>query len=184
MATLTNGKVSVKIFSVTEGENVEANVTQYPIESGSPLSDHSQRASKGISIEGFLFGSSATNDYKTLLGWQDSGAELTYKGRIYHTKLLLGSLSKSYGPYKNGFSISFQLIAIQKATTPWKKKTTKGKTQVKPPAKKPAAVYVTVKPGNTYWGWWKQYGTSIATLRSWNKWPDRFIPIGKRARVK
>ena len=185
MAIITNGKQSIKVTNVTETENVDANVTQYTIEEGSPLSDHTQRTGKGISVEGFFLGSNATNDYKTLMSWQDNGVELTYKGRIYHTKLLLSGLSKNYNNYGNGFGVSFRFVVIQKAKTSWKKKTNKGKQQVKKPVVKAnPAVYVTVKSGDTYWGWWKKYGTAIQTLRNWNKWPDRFIPIGKRARVK
>ncbi|MFP7481249.1 LysM peptidoglycan-binding domain-containing protein [Weissella paramesenteroides] len=56
-----------------------------------------------------------------------------------------------------------------------------GKKQAKAPS---SGVYVTVRPGNTYWGWWVKYGTPIQTLRNWNHWPDRRIPIGARARVK
>lgn len=173
------------MVNVTEEETVTPSITQHPVENGSPLSDHTQRTSKGISIQGFLFGNSSSNDYKKLMSWQDGGVLLTYRGRIYHGSLLLNGLTKQYGNYSNGFAINFQLLVIQKATTSWKKKVqNKGKQQIKQPAKKPAAVYVTVKPGNTYWGWWKRYGTPIQTLRNWNKWPDRFIPIGKRARVK
>src|SRR5699024_12215904 len=154
MATLVKGKTSIKINGAKESEDVQANVTEYAIESGSPLSDHTQRASKGISITGFLLGNNANYNYKTLLSWQDSGAELTWKGRIYHAKLMMTGLQKSYDHYKNGFAISFSLIAIKKAKTSWKKKKKKkGKQQVKKPAAKPKAKYVTVKPGNTYWGW-------------------------------
>lgn len=183
MAVLTDGKKSITIISITESENIDANVTQYPVENGSPLSDHSQRTGKGISISGMILDPGASDKYKTLIAWQDKGVMLTYKGAIYHGSLLLSGLSKSHEKYKNGFAVTISLTVIQKATTSWKKKVVKkGKQQVT--GKKTAAVYVTVKPGNTYWGWWQKYGTPIQTLRNWNKWPDRFIPIGKRARVK
>lgn len=188
MAYLINKKTKIKIDGAKESESVEANITQYAIENGSPLSDHTQRASKSIQITGFLLGKNADKNYKTLMGWQDKGVELQWKGRIYHNGLMMSGLTKSYDHYKNGFDISFTLNAVKKAKTSWKKKKKKkkkkGKQQVKKPKKKSKKKYVTVKRGNTYWGWMMKYGTSIKNLRKWNKWPDRFIPIGKRARVK
>ncbi|HEM2532857.1 TPA: LysM peptidoglycan-binding domain-containing protein, partial [Listeria monocytogenes] len=84
-----------------------------------------------------------------------------------------------------GFEITVSLRDLRRASTPWvrKKKKSSGKKQsVK--SKKSPGTYITVKKGDCYWKWWKRYGTSIAQLRKWNKWPDRRIPIGKRARVK
>lgn len=182
MGTLTAGSKTINIVNITEDEAMSANVTQYPVEEGSPVSDHIQFSSKSLQISGYLLGDSAENDYLTILDWQNTGATLSYKGRVYFHGVYLSNVSKSLGRISNGFGFTCTLTVIRKAKTSWVKLPTKGKQQVTPPASK--EVYVTVKAGNTYWGWWRQYGTPIQTLRNWNKWPDRFIPIGKRARVK
>ncbi|MFC6275600.1 LysM peptidoglycan-binding domain-containing protein [Levilactobacillus tangyuanensis] len=43
---------------------------------------------------------------------------------------------------------------------------------------------MTIKKGDTYWGYHMKFGTSIKKLRSWNGFPDRKLPIGKKIRVK
>ncbi|HAA3491394.1 TPA_asm: hypothetical protein GEH82_14500 [Listeria monocytogenes] len=181
---------SIKIVNTSESESAPVTVTDNPVEIGSPLSDHVQRETRTLEISGFLLGPSAEKDYSTLLSYKDRGIVLIYRGRVYFNNVLISNLSRSYNTIKNGFEISITIRDLRRASTPWvrKKKKSSGKKQpVKPkkqPVKKTTAVCVTVKSGDCYWKWWKRYGTSIAQLRKWNKWPDRRIPNGARARVK
>ena len=107
---------------------------------------------------------------------------IIYRGRSYFKNAVIQDISKGYDTVENGFTITITLQPIRVAKTIWEK--IPQPPVAKQPSKPSNAVYVTVQPGNTYWGWWQQYGTSIQQLRNWNKWPDRFIPIGARARVK
>lgn len=182
MAKIINGSQEIEIVNITENENLASLVTQYPVESGAPISDHTQISGKTLQVTGFLLGDKAESDYTTLEKWKNEGKLVSFKGRVYLRNLSITDISKGYDRIENGFSINISYTVIRTAKTSWSKVPNNGKKQPPPAAKK--EVYVTVKKGNTYWGWWKQYGTPIQTLRNWNKWPDRFIPIGKRARVK
>lgn len=62
-----------------------------------------------------------------------------------------------------------------------KKTPTKGTRKTNKPK---AGKYLTIKKGDTYWGYHVSFGTSIAKLRSWNGFPDKALPIGKKIRVK
>ncbi|EAC5079571.1 LysM peptidoglycan-binding domain-containing protein [Listeria monocytogenes] len=176
---------SVKLVNTNESETSPFTITDNPVETGSPVSDHVQRETKTLEISGFLLGSSAEKDYATLKSYAEKGTIVTFKGRVYFKNVLISNLSKSYNTVKNGFEITVSLRDLRRASTPWvrKKKKSSGKKQSSK-TKKSAGTYITVKKGDCYWKWWKRYGTSIAQLRKWNKWPDRRIPIGKRARVK
>ncbi|EAF3806766.1 TPA: LysM peptidoglycan-binding domain-containing protein [Listeria monocytogenes] len=176
---------SVKLVNTNESETSPFTITDNPVETGSPVADHVQRETKTLEISGFLLGSSAEKDYATLKGYAEKGTIVTFKGRVYFKNVLISNLSKSYNTVKNGFEITVSLRDLRRASTPWvrKKKKSSGKKQSSK-TKKSAGTYITVKKGDCYWKWWKRYGTSIVQLRKWNKWPDRRIPIGKRARVK
>ncbi|HAA4682696.1 TPA_asm: hypothetical protein GEU05_06005 [Listeria monocytogenes] len=176
---------SVKLVNTNESESSPVTVTDNPVETGSPISDHVQRETKTLEISGFLLGSTAEKDYTTLVGYMEKGTIISFKGRVYFKNILISNLSRSYNTIKNGFEITVSLRELRRVSTPWvqKKKKTSGKKQAVK-SKKSTGTYITVKKGDCYWKWWKRYGTSIAQLRKWNKWPDRRIPIGKRARVK
>ncbi|HFK7038839.1 hypothetical protein AWL03_14525 [Listeria monocytogenes] len=176
---------SVKLVNTNESETSPFTITDNPVETGSPVSDHVQRETKTLEISGFLLGANAEKDYATLKGYAEKGTIVTYQGRVYFKNVLISNLSKNYNTVKNGFEITVSLRDLRRASTPWvrKKKKSSGKKQSSK-TKKSAGTYITVKKGDCYWKWWKRYGTSIAQLRKWNKWPDRRIPIGKRARVK
>ncbi|CWU07434.1 LysM peptidoglycan-binding domain-containing protein [Listeria monocytogenes] len=176
---------SVKLVNTNESETSPFTITDNPVETGSPVSDHVQRETKTLEISGFLLGANAEKDYATLKGYAEKGTIVMFKGRVYFKNVLISNLSKNYNTVKNGFEITVSLRDLRRASTPWvrKKKKSSGKKQSSK-TKKSAGTYITVKKGDCYWKWWKRYGTSIAQLRKWNKWPDRRIPIGKRARVK
>ncbi|EAE7099174.1 TPA: LysM peptidoglycan-binding domain-containing protein [Listeria innocua] len=174
---------SVKLVNTNESESSPFTITDNPVETGSPVSDHVQRETKTLEISGFLLGATAEKDYATLKSYAEKGTIVSFRGRVYFKNVLISNLSKSYNTIKNGFEITVSLRDLRRASTPWVKKKSSGKKQpVK--SKKSPGTYITVKKGDCYWKWWKRYGTSIAQLRKWNKWPDRRIPIGKRARVK
>lgn len=174
---------SVKLVNTNESESSPFTITDNPVETGSPVSDHVQRETKTLEISGFLLGATAEKDYATLKSYAEKGTIVSFRGRVYFKNVIISNLSKSYNTIKNGFEITVSLRDLRRASTPWVKKKSSGKKQpVK--SKKSPGTYITVKKGDCYWKWWKRYGTSIAQLRKWNKWPDRRIPIGKRARVK
>ncbi|QIL50117.1 LysM peptidoglycan-binding domain-containing protein [Weissella coleopterorum] len=186
MAYLKNSKgQKIEIMVESENESVEMNVSTHPIETGSPITDHVQANNKIFSFTGLIMGrdqSEVDNRYIQLLWWSQEGEELQYHGAIRHDNVIISHLSKTYdeGGFANAVKFEIELTALYKVNLNWVKNKNYGKKQATPND----GVWVTVVPGNTYWGWWQQYGTSIDQLRSWNHWPDRQIPVGVRARVK
>ena len=118
-----------------------------------------------------------------LLNWSQGSTLLQFRGAIRHNGMLISHLEKTYddGGFQNAVKFNISLTAVYTVNVYWAKAKNSGKKQAKAPS---SGVYVTVRPGNTYWGWWVKYGTPIQTLKNWNHWPDRRIPIGARARVK
>ena len=99
--------------------------------------------------------------------------------------MILTNITKTYdeGGFKNAIKVVLEFKEAHIVSTSFVKVQHVGPVKPTPPPS-PPQIWVTVRPGNTYWGWWRQYGTPIQTLRNWNHWPDRFIPVGARARVK
>ncbi|KRL81812.1 hypothetical protein FC36_GL001407 [Ligilactobacillus equi DSM 15833 = JCM 10991] len=188
MAKLTDGKKTVEIFALSEEESIENKVSQYPVQSGNPITDHTQRESFTETFSGWIKGKdhNEINDkWSQLMNWQYAGASLTWHGAIIHGNLMLTNITKTYedGGFKNALKVDLELREVKTVSASYA--AVKHVGPVNPPKPKAnPAVYVTVVPGNTYWGWWRKYGTPIQTLRNWNHWPDRFIPVGARARVK
>lgn len=186
MAILTDSKgKSVEVFFLDEHEELSMNVSTHPIEVGAPITDHSQIDSETFSHSGWLQGNSQSEidaKYQQLREWSLNGELINQSGAIRRTGLMITNLSKDYGNggYRNTIQFSIDLTSVFTAKVTWYKNVNAGKKQSSPSG----AVYITVVAGNTYWGWWQKYGTSINQLRAWNGWPDRAIPIGARARVK
>lgn len=187
MAVLTDGKHKITVSFETEEEAIKNQVAQHPVQRGQPIVDHTQRESKSWQMSGKLYGKNlheVDTQYKQLLDWQYNGTLLTIKSAIRDSNTIIESLNKNYddGGFTNAVRITIGFTKVAIVTSSFTKaKHTGNKTPTKP---KVTGTWVTVKAGNTYWGWMMKYGTSISQLRKWNKWPDRRIPIGARARVK
>lgn len=179
-----------KIDNMTETESNTVTTTSYPVEKGFAITDSIQLQPQTFSISGRIVRKTQkeADAVKTSIkNLQKKGKLVKYIGRINASDVLITSFSPSYdGSIANGFNMSLELQQIRIAKTPYVKKKTKKKVSGKKSVKKKNSgpVYHKVKKGDTYWGCWKKYGTPIATLRKWNKYPDRRIPIGVKLRVK
>lgn len=175
---------SIKLSIDSESISNSVDITSYPVEKGSPISDHVQRKPQSINLSGAIIGPDYKSKLQKLRDIMRSGTPITYVGRATAKDVLISSIEDNRDTSMlNGSYVSIQLQFIRIAKTPWKKVKNSGKKQ-KVVKKSSTAVYHTIKKGDTYWGLSRKYGTSISQLRKWNKWPDRAIPIGKKARVK
>lgn len=188
MSTLSDGKKTISIFAESEEENIENVVAQYPIQSGNLVTDHTHQSAIVWTIDGKIYGKNHTeinSIWKQLMDWEYAGTQLTWRGAVTRHSVALTNITKTYddGGFRNAVKVSIEFKEIRLVSTSFVKVKHVGPVKPASPPK-PPGVYVTVRPGNTYWGWWRQYGTPIQTLRNWNHWPDRRIPVGARARVK
>lgn len=165
-------------------EEVAVNIAKYPVENGAPMVDHAQQDHKEMNFSGMLVGDdlwNAGSKYIQLMQWAQNGTLVKIRGIWTLDNMLISNVTKSRKDGTlNAFYFSLTMTEVRLPSSSWTKRQDLGVQ--KPP--QPPGQYVTVVAGNTYWGWWMQYGTPIQTLRDWNHWPDRFIPIGARARVK
>lgn len=173
----------IKLVNSREDENVAVEISSRPVEQGAPISDHVQQQNRTLRVSGYLIGSSAERDYRDLSRWARSGKIITYRGRVNFKDVLISNVTRGYEDIKNGMEISLSITTVRRAKRSWVRRPSNAGRQQATPSKT-TGTFVTVKAGNTYWGWSQSYGTSIAQLRTWNGWPDRLIPIGARARVK
>ncbi|MGL5301495.1 MAG: phage baseplate protein [Weissella confusa] len=188
----TAGKARVYIAANTEELDRSFNIAQNPIEGGSAMTDHISMDSDAGTIDGYMLGDGAGNvdaqDYVVqLIKWQNSGTPLKWYGRRYVEPILIEDFNQTYDAVANAVKVSITWKFLRITQRPQEIAIAVKKPANPPAPPKPATppgVWVTVVAGNTYWGWMMQYGTSIDQLRAWNGWPDRFIPIGVRARVR
>lgn len=186
MAILKKDKVSVEIFVESEEEEITNKVAQYPVQTGNNITDHTQQESWSWTFEGKLFGkdmAEVDRKYDQLVSWQHKGELVAYNGAIRRANMLITNLHRTHedGGFANAVKFEMELTHVELAFSSFVNNKNVGP---KKPATNKAGVWVTVKPGNTYWGWMMKYGTSIQQLRNWNHYPDRRIPIGVRVRVK
>ncbi|MBG9783589.1 phage baseplate protein [Shouchella lehensis] len=173
----------VKLVIERESDGLDLDVTSFPVEKGSPLTDHVRKNPETMTISGFLLGPNAVSDYNWLVNQR--GKQITYTGRKVFKNVLISNISRDVGEYQNGFSITVELKEVRIAKTPFVKKAVKNNgNKQKSNTKKDTKKYHVMKWGQTYSHLRMWYGTSLNQLRAWNKYPDRRIPTGAKLRVK
>lgn len=177
----------VLVYAKAEDRTISNSVSAYPVEKGYPVGANAKQDSNEFVIDGQIIcktAGQANAIFKKLETWANRGDLVKFQGAQKLSNLVIAELTRHHQEFKLNtieFTMTVQKISIAK---PYKRTKKKGKKQKKAGKKKKTGTFVTVKAGNTYWGWMTKYGTSLKQLRAWNKWPDRKIPIGKRARVK
>lgn len=178
------GNTAIEILPDNLEHGVNMNVAQYPVEKGSPIVDNAIMENNQVDVSGVIVAKdwpTADNLARQLYIWQIDKTVVNMRNGINDTSYLIQNWKKTLDdPMKNAVKISMTLVRIRIATSSYTVRKNSGKKQA--PAS--SGVYLTVRPGNTYWAWSMRYGTSIPQLRAWNRYPDRFIPIGVRVRVK
>lgn len=174
----------IVIIADQENQQTEMDIAQYPVEEGSNLVDNAKFASNEINITGVVVGkdlNEANAKATKIYDWQKTAQLIHVSPGIIDWSYLVKSYNKKFeDSTANSVTIDVTIIKVRKPVGSFNGMKNSG---VKQPSA-PAATYVTVVSGDTYWGWSMRYGTSIQQLRDWNHWADRFIPIGVRARVK
>lgn len=195
----------VFIDNTSENETTSTEMTTNTISPGQYVNHYTQTQPIQRQIEGKLGGSSVSKvsylkkQFNMLRRWATNGTEIEFHGQKYSSSAVLTSVAANFDqPRDNALAVSVAIQDVKWATSTNKKKSTKktntsktNNTGTKSPTKgdrnktKPkAGKYLTIKKGDTYWGYHMKFGTSIAKLRSWNGYPDRYLPIGKKVRVK
>ncbi len=125
------------------------------------------------------------------------GEVVKYVGKTSANDVIIRDIADDYSSeIENGFAFMISLQKVRITKTAWIKVPPKQKPvqkpvtnsgKKKPVQKKPRpnpVVYVVIKRGMTYWALGKKYNVSIQQLRDWNGYKDRFLPIGKKLRVR
>ncbi|MBD8590257.1 LysM peptidoglycan-binding domain-containing protein [Peribacillus simplex] len=187
----------VSLFIEDESESYKVDVTEYAVEKGEPFTDHVSKRSPDFSISGYILSSNYETSKNKLISIMESGKIIKYVGKMSASNVIITSISsKRSSDVQNGMAIDISLRRIRISTTSWQKASGSKKPVQKPTSqsgkkkpvskKKPTSTkkYHVTKKGDTYWDLSRKYGSSIPQLRSWNKYPDRRIPIGVKLRVK
>ncbi|MCM3598718.1 LysM peptidoglycan-binding domain-containing protein [Metabacillus idriensis] len=189
------GHITVFVEKESGFHGVET--TRYAVEKGEPFIDHVKKRPSEWTLSGYILKDNWKMQLESLKKIMNAGQVVKYVGKTMATDVIIREISDDYSSnIENGFALSITLQKVRITKTAWIKvspkqkpaqKPTTNSGKKKPVQKKPrtsAAVYHKVKKGETYWLMNKKYGTSIAQLRTWNKYPDRKIPIGVKLRVK
>ena len=180
---------SVKLTITSESLNTSIDATTYPVEKGSPITDHIQQKVQTLDIQGVVIGKDYIAKMQKLRDSMRAGKVLKYVGRFTASNVIILDISDTrQADMKNGSEISIKLQYIRFATNSFKKKkTTKNAGKKQPVSKIPAKTtkkYHTVKKGDTYWAIGKKYGVSVSQLLKFNKWPAKSLPIGVKVRYR
>lgn len=184
------GKVYLNVIEEVVTESVK--VTEYPVEKGTPISDHVERTSAKLSFDAQILGKDYLGRLGTLREYMYNGTIINYVGRATATAVVITDVNRVHNSsIRNGVLVTINVQKIRLSKSPWvKKKAQKPVTnggKKKPTTKKPRPnprVYHRVKKNDTYWDLARKYGTTVSKLRSFNKYPDRRIPIGVTLRIK
>lgn len=188
---------TVHLFVENEQWEDEVDLPQYPVENGKNITDHVDSKPDIVTLKGVYF-SDSKHSYnekkKKLREYQKKGTRLTYAGRRTGRNLAVRKIETiDTSEIKNGteFVITLQEIRIiskykkkKKKTTASRKQTKSKNTKKKTTAGKTTKKYHTIRRGDTYWELGIKYGIKWQTLYSWNKYPIRALPIGKKMRVR
>ncbi|HBF73706.1 MAG TPA: hypothetical protein DDW71_00400 [Lactobacillus sp.] len=189
----------VFIDNISESETSTTDITTNSISPGQYVNHFTQTTPTQRQYDGKLGGTSVSEEpglkkqLDMLKRWSMIGTEVeAHHGQRETDSAVLTSVASTFdAPRDNAVPISLTLQDVKWAQGNIKQTTKKNNTGKKPTTKgsrkkvKPkAGKYVTIKKGDTYWGYHLKYGTSVAKLRSWNGFKDRYLPIGKKVRVK
>lgn len=179
----TDGQSSTVIFispSDSESESSNVNITSWPVDVGSPRSDHARTSSETKSIGGLITGddrAEANSKYQQLVKWRDNHTELTYDGSFFSDHLLISELGQTFTNMRDNLkvTIGFQYVRYADITKEAKstgkhsknKKSKSSKTTAGSRNKRYTAI--TIKPGDTLLGLSRKYGQSVAWLQKVNK---------------
>lgn len=193
MAKLGDVRIHVEVENYLE----RVDATGYAVEKGEPFTDHVEAKPDELTLTAHFLGSNHSANVSKIREYQRTGKLLRYVGRATASDVIILTVGRDYkSDVGNGVAVSISLMKVRVAKSPWLKVPPKQKPIQKPPTnggtKKPVATkprpttarYHLTRKGDTYWDLSRKYGTSIPQLRTWNKYPDRQIPIGVKLRVK
>lgn len=187
-----NGKAVLQGYELhvsTEDYDHGGEVTSHKTEAGLSLTDHVSSEAQMVSLSGILVRPTQERVQtliNKLLDWKENGTVLQYEGRQIVQNVLIETFSFSADKsMANGFSFSMKLKQVRFAEITYipqtKPVTNGGQKQTQ---NKKTEVYHLVKRGDTYWALARKYGSKVKELQTWNRYPDRAIPIGVKLRVK
>lgn len=186
----------VMLFIEKESGSHKIEATMYPVEKGEPFTDHVAKRPSEFGLDGYIFSENWQSELSKLVDMMNNGKIVKYVGKTTANDVIILDVQEDHDQeVANGVAISISLRKIRITQTAWQQAPPQQVPARKPTTqsgqKKPvtatastSGVFHVVKKGDTYWGLSKKYGSTIAQLRSWNKYPDRQIPIGVKLRVK
>lgn len=188
-----NGAKIIYILpSDSENESNSANATTFPADKGTPRSSYARMNDRSITVEGIITGKDGDNahdKYVTLRNWFENHIEVTYRGDIYYTHLIMLGLNRDFTDLKDDLhvSITFKYATAASISTQSGKSKKKSSKSSKTKSGKRTKKYtaLTLKPGDTLWALSKKYGKSVKWLTKVNKIKDpNKISAGKKIRVR
>jgi LysM repeat protein len=190
----------IQLLIEKENNKRRVQATEYAVEKGEPFTDHVIKLPKEFKVSGYLLSDNWQADLDKLEDMMNNGKVIQYVGKTSAANVIILDISEDHNEsIKNGAIISISLRRIRITKTSWQKAnpkdvparkpvTSSGKKKpiekVSTPTPGPKPQYHVMNKGQTYWYLYQKYGTSIAQLRIWNKYPDTKIPIGAKLRVK
>lgn len=176
----------------SENESNSANATTFPADKGTPRSSYARMNDRSITVEGIITGKDGDNahdKYVTLRNWFENHIEVTYRGDIYYTHLIMLGLNRDFTDLKDDLhvSITFKYATAASISTQSGKSKKKSSKSSKTKSGKRTKKYtaLTLKPGDTLWALSKKYGKSVKWLTKVNKIKDpNKISAGKKIRVR
>lgn len=181
-------------------ESTSGNFTEYPVEKGAPLADFGMAGQRQASVMARIYAKKSKSAksgwdlayarklYKRMRGWGDNSAPVYLHSNLDLTNGWLTEYDEDKdSAYYQYLHVTLTVSSIRLAeskSSSVKSKGTKPKKGGTRSKNQKRGSYKTIKSGDTYASISKRTGVKISTLRKWNGFKDRNLPIGKRIRVK
>lgn len=181
-------------------ESTSGNFTEYPVEKGAPLADFGMAGQRQASVTARIYAKKSKSAksgwdlayarklYKRMRGWGNNSAPVYLHSNLDLTNGWLTEYDEDKdSAYYQYLHVTLTVSSIRLAeskSSSVKSKGTKPKKGGTRSKNQKRGSYKTIKSGDTYASISKRTGVKISTLRKWNGFKDRNLPIGKRIRVK
>ncbi|MFW5436541.1 phage baseplate protein [Paenibacillus apiarius] len=175
----------IELFVTSEEPEYAVQVSSHNIEKGGTITDHIQKDTVSLHLEGLILGPQASNYRHRLVKAMNAGTLLQYTGRNMLLNCVITSLRTAHdSSIGNGMSFSLTLKQINVVTIRYTKLPPKRKAAVKPKVRsgkrntsyRPKPWSHIVRAGQRWESIARYYGIGVRQLREWNSHLDPSVP--------
>lgn len=176
----------MELFVISEEPEYSVQVSSHNVEKGGTITDHIQKDTASLHLEGLLIGPQAANYKQRLVKAMNEGKLLQYTGRNMMLNCVITSLRTAHdSSIANGMSFTMSLKQVNIVKPAYSKLPPKKKAAVKPKSRsgkrntsyRPKPESHTVRPGQSMWDISTYYKVSTTLVKVANGIVNPAVPL-------